>query len=396
MTSAIRILSSAGILALSAPAQSETQPQAPAPQPAALQAGFPSLARVITHVRTLADPAMEGRLAGSAGGRRAGMYIAGQFKKFELEPLAAEEADEQASTDQPAAKGSAGDPAAPPTEYHQKFDWIRTVFVRDPETKRLRKQPQAIACHNIVGAIRGSSETDEFLVLGAHYDHLGKRGDRIYNGADDNASGVAGLLAIAEAIATAKTPPRRTIYFVAFDAEEQGLRGAKHFARHPPRSLRHCIAMINLDMIGRGKLLDYEKFALLKPLVGIPSTPAVGVLGTSQSPELAKHARTAFTAAKLPLFGPEDFGPLRSIIEKQAAGRSDHAPFEARKIPFLFFSTSENDDYHQPTDTIDKVDPAALHHLSRTIHHTIQAIDSAAERPTFVEPKQKRSKRSKR
>ena len=82
---------------------------------------------------------------------------------------------------------------------------------------------------------------------------------------------------------------------------------------------------------------------------------------------------------------PEDFGPLRSVIEKQAAGRSDHAPFEARKIPFLFFSTSENDDYHQPTDTIDKIDPAALHNLSRTIHATVRAIDALAERPTFVD-----------
>ena len=172
--------------------------------------------------------------------------------------------------------------------------------------------------------------------------------------------------------------------FAAFDGEEQALSGAETFARQPSRTLQQLVAMINLDMIGRGKLLDRKSMALGKRMVGVPNGPAVGVLGTSQSPVLAGLVRAVFTADALPLFAPEDFGVLGPVIEKQAAGRSDHAPFERRKIPFLFFSTSEHDDYHQPTDTIATLDRRALWRTAACIYRTMLAIDALDERPAFV------------
>jgi Zn-dependent M28 family amino/carboxypeptidase len=243
---------------------------------------------------------------------------------------------------------------------------------------------------------RDAKLRDEFILVGAHFDHLGKMGDSIYPGADDNASGVAGLLAIAKACAKGGTTLRRSVLFVAFGAEEQSLRGSRYFAAHPPRSLTKLITMINLDMIGRPRLLDQKALAWPKKLVGIPDEPAVGVLGTDQSPELAAIARAVFTGLELPLFAPEDFGVLANTIKKMSEGRSDHAPFQQRGIPFLFFSTSEHDDYHKPTDTVDKVDGETIRRIAEGVFRTLLAVDRADGRPTFVKaaPKPKAEKRA--
>lgn len=334
---------------------------------AVLTAPFsPSEAEVFGHVRFLASDALRGRASGSAQGEIAATYIAAEMAKLGLDP--------------------AGDEGS----YFQAFERMQVILApraadADPNEKPTY-EAQKVVCRNVLAWLPGSEPAlaDEFVLVGAHYDHLGTRGDDIYNGADDNASGVAGMLGVARALVHADPAPRRSILFVAFDAEERGLAGAEHFARKPPRSLQELVTMINLDMIGRARLLDRKELAFPKRLVGIPDGPAVGVLGTTQSPELAAIARAVFTAEDLPLFAPEDFGVLASVIEKQAEGRSDHAPFERRKIPFLFFSTSEHDDYHQPTDTIDKVDGKTLWRTARCVFRTLLAIDASDARPTFV------------
>ena len=320
----------------------------------------PTRDEVFGHVRFLAAPELGGRASGSPQGHVAGRYIAAEFAKVGLAPAGIDD------------------------DFAQPFDRVdATPTVRgDNRVYEVRK----VVCRNQLAWLPGTDPelAAEFVLVGAHYDHLGTIGDAVYHGADDNASGVAGLLAVARALAHGDAKPRRSVLFAAFDAEERGLAGSEYFARHPPRSLQQCVAMINLDMIGRARLLDRKGLALGKRMVGIPDEPAIGVMGTAQSPELAKIARDVFAAAELPLFAPQDFGILASVIEQQAAGRSDHAPFEKRRIPFLFFSTSENDDYHQPTDTIDKVDPDMLWRTARCVYRIVLAIDACDERPTFT------------
>ena len=343
------------------------QPSPPATTVDAPITGAPFVvgeAELFGRVQCLAGPARAGRRSGSPEGAITGSYVAAEFQKLGLQPV--------------------GDEGT----FFQPFERMEAVL-REVDGKQQIEQ-RKLTCRNVLAWLPGSDPTraDDYVLIAAHYDHLGRNGDTFFPGADDNASGVAGLLAIAKALATGPQKPRRSVLFAAFDAEEQGLVGAETFARKPPRPLQQAIAMINLDMIGRGKLLDRKSMALGKRLIGVPDGPAVGVLGTAQSPELASLVRAVFAADKLPLYAPEDFGMLGPVIERQAEGRSDHAPFERRKIPFLFFSTSEHDDYHQPTDTIATLDRQALWRTAACIYRTVLAIDARDERPTFV-PKEK-------
>jgi len=338
---------------------------------AILEASFaPSAEDIMEHVRTFAAASMRGRLSGSKEAARAAELIGQEFKRLGLKPAGDDGGFEQAF-ERATAVAIKSETAGGKTDGGKSF------------------KIQKAQCRNVLAWFPGSDEKrkDEFLLVGAHFDHLGVRGDKVFYGADDNASGIAGMLAVARACVKGEKKLRRSVLFAAFGAEEQGLRGSQHFARHPPRSLQQLVAMINLDMIGRPRLLDKKQFGWAKKLVGIPDSRAVGVLGVEKSPELGHIARGIFAADKLPLFAPEDFGMLKPAIQKMAEGRSDHAPFEQRRIPFLFFSTSEHDDYHQPTDTVDKVDGETIHRIARCVYRTVLAIDARDERPRFVEPK---------
>jgi hypothetical protein len=374
-----RLALALGLLAALLPAQSDREaPQRDAPPAqrtdeaaetgspvvvadALLDAAFvPTVEETFAPVRYLATDELAGRAAGTPGGIAAREYLVERFAELGLEPAFEEDS------------------------YLQPFRLVRTVVV-DGE-----RQGEKIECANVIGWLRGSDErlADEFLLVGAHYDHIGTGEEGVYNGADDNASGIAALLAIARALTVEGAPkPRRSVLFCAFDAEELGLHGASFFCRNPPRSLQQLVTMINIDMLGRGKLLDRKMFALPKAFAKIPRGPALGVVGTGRSPELDRIVRAVFEAEELPVFAPDDFGALAPTIRKMAEGRADHAPFEQRRIPFLFFSNSEHDDYHEPTDDIDTLDPDALHHGARAIWRTLLAIDAVDERPTFVDPK---------
>jgi hypothetical protein len=330
-----------------------------------LEATFaPSADELLGHVQFLASDVLGGRLAGTAEGAVAAAYIAAELRKLGLQP--------------------AGDEGG----FEQRIDAVALLPGEPGADGRNRIQRRKVTYRNVLAWLPGKDEdlAEEFILVGAHFDHLGVRGETIHNGADDNASGVAGLLGVARALVHGARETRRSVLFVAFDAEEIGLRGSDWFARHPPRSLQKLVAMINLDMIGRGTFLDLGALALPKKLIGLKDRPAVGMLGSSKSPALAAIARAVCAADDLPLHAPEGFpAVLRDVIEKQAAGRSDHAPFEQRKIPFLFFSTSENDDYHKPSDTIDKVDPQVLRRIAQAVYRVVLAIDARDERPAFVE-----------
>src|SRR5206468_8315156 len=136
-----------------------------------------------------------------------------------------------------------------------------------------------------VAAVLGGSDPllkDEWILLSAHFDHLGQTGDTLYPGADDNASGIAMLLEVAEAFALAKKPPKRTIVFVAFDLEEQGLQGSAHFAAHPPRPFGQLKAFLTADLIGRAMANVMDEYVFV---LGSETATALRRLVTDTPPE---------------------------------------------------------------------------------------------------------------
>ncbi len=213
---------------------------------------------------------------------------------------------------------------------------------------------------NVVGLLRGSDPRlrDEVVVIGAHYDHLGERHARIYHGADDNASGTAGLLEIAEAFSEASNPPPRSLLFIAFSAEELGLLGSEYYVDHPLVPLANTVTMINLDMIGRN------------------DPDAVSVIGSNRSPEL--HA--------LNIASNRDIGLVLKYNGEKYFNRSDHAPFARHRIPVLFYNTEAHADYHRPGDVFEKVNPEKIARISRLAFLVAWTLSHSDQRPSFRRP----------
>jgi len=215
----------------------------------------------------------------------------------------------------------------------------------------------------VVGLLEGTGETGETIVIGAHMDHLGYGGrgsgslgseDKIHNGADDNASGTAGLLELAQLFSN--NPPKNDILFIAFDAEEKGLIGSKHYVKHPTVELDSVRLMVNLDMIGR--MTD--------------SSVTVGGTGTS------------------PLFEPlldslNASGSLRLSYNKAGFGPSDHSSFYAKNIPVLFFFTGTHEDYHRPSDDWEKINAGGINMILDLASKTVRHVDDMKEKPRFTE-----------
>lgn len=229
---------------------------------------------------------------------------------------------------------------------------------------------------NVIGVIAGSdpAAANEHIVLGAHIDAQGRSAGTVYPGADDNASGVAALLAVARAWQAVGFAPRRTIVLVGFGAEEVGLRGSRAYVESPSRPLDKAVAMINLDMLSRPRFYDYEKMKLAKAVAGIADGPGLGLL-VGGSDRLLDLARCMARAGDMPAYAPEDFPALRSFIDQATVNRGDFAPFAERGVPFVFFSTSEHDDYHRPTDTLDTIDARVLHRNAAIVWRTTVALD---------------------
>ena len=222
---------------------------------------------------------------------------------------------------------------------------------------------------NVIGMIKGVDAElgDEVIVVGAHYDHLGLGytgsmapglAGQIHNGADDNASGVAGLIEIAEQIGLHLREPRRTICFVAFASEEMGLLGSTYFVNNPPFPREKIIAMLNMDMIGRlrdGHLL-------------------VGGVGT------AKEFNGLVANVN------RQYG-LKLALDQGGLGAGDHAAFTVKKIPSLFFFSGVHADYHRPSDDWEKINAEGGTTVARFVADMVRAIDGLKKRPAYVEVK---------
>jgi hypothetical protein len=259
------------------------------------------------HVYRLASPEFMGRKG--PGGVRASEHIAEAFKKIGL-------------------KSAFGD------SYFQPIPWL----LADD------KNPKSIG-RNVAGMIEGADPQlrDEWIVVAAHFDHLGIQNDQLFPGADDNASGVAMLIEVAERFALQKAKPKRTVLFVSFDLEEQALQGSAHFAAHPPRDFGKLKAFLVADLLGRSMGgLDEFVFAL--------------------GSETADALRTTVTEVK-----PEAGLSVGRLGADLVGTRSDYGPFRDRKVPFVFFTTGTHRDYHRHTDTADRIDYAKLGRISRWI-----------------------------
>ena len=212
---------------------------------------------------------------------------------------------------------------------------------------------------NVVGWVRGTETPDRYIVVSAHYDHVGVRRGEVYNGADDNASGAAAVVELAYAL-TAE-PPRNSVILVAFDAEEKGLQGARAFVSDPPRPLEQIVLNVNMDMVARGEGLLWAG--------GAHHTPAL-------APILEAVAENAPVTLQL---GHDRPGAPEG---DDWTTSSDHGPFHLAGIPFVYFGVEDHPDYHRPTDDFENVDPGNYVANVMTILAAIRAMDAALPFPT--------------
>ena len=214
---------------------------------------------------------------------------------------------------------------------------------------------------NVIGFVRGSDPelSEEVVVVGAHFDHLGVINDRVYRGADDNASGTAGILEIAETFSELSDPPRRSLLFIAFSAEEMGLLGSEYYVNHPVWPLKNTVTMINLDMIGRN------------------AENEVTVIGSRRSPEL--HEINAAANRQI--------GMTLKYDGEHYFNRSDQANFAKHNIPVLFYNTDNHEDYHRPSDTPEKVNPEKVARIARLAFLVAWEVANSAVRPAYLNPK---------
>ena len=228
-----------------------------------------------------------------------------------------------------------------------------------------------VRCRNVVGYIEGSDPVlkNEYVVVGAHYDHLGKRGDYVFNGADDNGSGSVGVMNLARAFAAAPQKPKRTIVFALWTGEEEGLLGSRYYVQNPAFPLDKTAAYINLDMISRPydeksitrmtRMFNFpageELFKKIKPANFLPVSFAAGA-------GLGDVFRDADQYVGLDLFLRE------SGSNDRGSGGSDHSSFGAAKVPWAFCIANMTEDYHQTSDSVEKVSGDLIEKISKLVY----------------------------
>jgi aminopeptidase YwaD len=315
---------------------------------------------------------------------------------------------------------------------------------------------------NVVGVLEGSDEKlkNEVIVIGAHYDHLGRGGEgsraeregEIHHGADDNASGTAGLLELARLLSNERSLMRRTVVFVAFGGEEEGLVGSSFYVQHPARPLEQTVAMLNMDMIGRlregtlsvggvGTASEWRgwieeankgfKVTLDRSITNKPDdAQAAGTANgdgdksddKSKSDDKDKkksevhtvvHGRgrvigvgggreTKEPAVPIVVSGSNGRPAVTAVpaerftlrLSEDGYGPSDHSSFYARRVPVLFFFTGTHEDYHKPSDTADRINYDGEAQILQFVRDLIYRLQAADARPTYAQAKSEMNTRS--
>ncbi|MCK0123331.1 M28 family peptidase [Gelidibacter sp. F2691] len=267
---------------------------------------------LLVHIKTLSSDAFEGRRTGTPGAEKAKNYIIKRYSRLHVLPFAA--------------------------DYQQPFSF----------TARGKTYHGV----NVLGLIKGSQHPDDYIVISAHYDHEGIKNNQIYNGADDDASGIAALFAFAEYFE--KHPPKHSVILAAFDAEELGLAGSHHFVANSIVPLNHIKLNINMDMISRSDTNELY---------------AVGTAYNDTLKEVISNYKN-----------PQNFTLLMGHDGKDGLQNwtmsSDHAPFHKKDIPFLYFGVADHKDYHQPTDDYENIHPEFYKKAVKTVISIFSTLDA--------------------
>jgi Zn-dependent M28 family amino/carboxypeptidase len=268
-------------------------------------------AQLIADLSVLAADSMEGRRFGTRGGARARAFLVRAFTEIGLTP------------------GHGG---------------FSVPFVAS--------RGGGVHGANVIGTMRGTTHARRYIVLTAHYDHLGVRDGVTYNGADDNASGTAAVLAIARWFKA--HPPENSIVFALFDGEEEGLLGAKAFVASPPVPLAAIVADVNLDMVSRN--VKGELYAA----------------GASVNPAMRPLLESVAAVAPVKLLLGHDTG----LGESNWIQQSDQGVFADRKIPFVYFGVEDHPDYHKPGDKVANIQPGFFYRCATTIAEFVRRLDT--------------------
>jgi len=266
---------------------------------------------LLQHVKTLSSDSFKGRRTGTEGANKAKQYIINQFHLLNVEPLG--------------------------IKHEQSFSFTSSGKIYNGV--------------NVLGHIKGTTFPNKYIVISAHYDHLGIKNGKIYNGADDDASGISALFSFAEYFK--KHPPKHSVILAAFDAEELGLKGSKYFVENSIILLDNIEVNINMDMIARS-----DKNELF-------------VTGTQNNQSLKHIILSSEASGKVKLI----LGHDGSDKKQNWTYSSDHASFYTKNIPFLYFGVEDHNDYHQPTDDFDKINKEFYKDVVKTIISVFVIMD---------------------
>ena len=337
-----RSVAAFGALAIVTLGTNACRGSASTPAPAAT----PDTAAMMRDVRYLASDALEGRGTGTAGNDSAATYIARRFASLGLVP---------------AFPAGANRVCVSSRSCDARF--VQPFIARSVAAAHAGL-PGELPTQNVGAVVRGSDPAlrDEYVILGAHFDHLGRStfgaldpnlADAIHNGADDNASGAAAVLELARLLR--RNPPKRSVLFVAFSGEELGLLGSAYFTDHSPVSLSNVRAMLNFDMVGR--MQDDHVIVY-------------GVATASELPEIVTRANAV--------------APLKLTATGDGFGASDHSSFFAKNLPVLHFFTNVHEDYHKATDDADKINAGGMARVVALAERVTRDIADRAKPLTFV------------
>ncbi len=248
-------------------------------------------------------------------------------------------------------------------------------------TITLGGEAQQVPTQNVIGILPGSDPVlkNEYIAIGAHYDHVGIgapdiKGDTIYNGADDDGSGTTAVLALAETFA--KGPrPKRSLLFIWHCGEEKGLWGSEYFTNHPTVDLKQVITQLNIDMIGRSKPAG-DTNPRNRELSGPNEIYVIGSkMMSTELGALSERVNNGFLKLEFNYKYDDPRDPNRFFF------RSDHFNYAQKGVPIIFYFDGEHEDYHRPSDQIEKIDFQKMEKVSRTVYATAWELGNVATRP---------------
>jgi hypothetical protein len=236
-------------------------------------------------------------------------------------------------------------------------------------TTSIMRTSEEIFAQNVLGYVEGSDLKEEVIVLTAHYDHLGRDGDKIYYGADDDGSGTSAVMELAQAFARAKQEghgPRRSMLFMAVAGEEKGLLGSDYYSGNPVFPLQNTVADLNIDMIGR---VD-EKHSNNPDYIYVIGSDKL----STELHRINENANTTYTKLEL------DYTYNDPKDQNRFYYRSDHYNFAKHNIPIIFYFNGVHADYHKHTDTVDKINFNKMEKITRLVFFTAWDLANRNER----------------